>query len=269
MQNSYQSMLEDKFSDTSYDDPIWGYNDKISARVLAIKAGISVPTLIDGPKSIHALSTPKVNCVLKPVNGCSSKGVFPLLVGQKETYYNIRTHNKQTWTDIKVSALSEKHTKRNIKLLSENHPDALRPPWFIEELIEGKETILPDDFKAWVIGGQVQVIGQYRRVKRNVYTKWYNRQWEVIGDIRPVKNWKYTPNMSAPVNKSEMLSAFEKISTYLPTNMVRVDLYESRQEVPIFGEVTPFPSGGSVRFIDLWDRKLGDAWIKAISKYDS
>src|SRR5690606_12182543 len=81
------------------DHPVWQYNDKITPRDLPPPADVRPPRLIAGPSSIRALEAPTEPAALKPVHGCSARGVHPIIPNDDGTYTNVLTGRTVTWTD--------------------------------------------------------------------------------------------------------------------------------------------------------------------------
>src|SRR5690554_2355728 len=109
------------------------------------------------------------------------------------------TKEVRTWEQIIKLAMSAKHTALNNRLLYRGHPDAVRPPWIIEELIadDTYSTGISCDWKAWVIGGKVELIGQHVRGK-NASVCWRDNQFRPVGRIRSSKHWKYNDTLPLP-----------------------------------------------------------------------
>ena len=141
----------------------------------------------------------------------------------------------------------------------------MRPPWLLEELILSKDGGMPFDWKGFVVGGRVQVIKQsIRRPDGNVWVKWYDRNWRPQGDIAPTRKWKLRQNLPRPKNPAGLVEAFEAASTLVDSPFIRVDLYETAEGEVVWGEATPHPTGGGVRFVPEWDERLGAAWAATL-----
>lgn len=264
MSHSYQQFLEKAMAERGPDHPIWEDNDKLHNRQLGELCGLRVPDLLQGPCSLRRMTPPDGPAIIKPVHGCSARGVVPL-APKGGGYTNLFTGRRVTWEQAVVGALADKHTPRNLRLLEEGHPDAMRPPWLLEELILTDKGRLPFDWKAFVIGGQVEAIKQsVRHPDGYVWVKWYNREWQPVGDIAPTRRWRLRQNLPRPANPSGLLAAFEEIADLVDSPFIRVDLYETPSGEIVFGETTPHPTGGGVRFVPEWDARLGEAWAAAV-----
>ncbi len=265
---SYQSFIEAAMAERGPDHPIWEYNDKIQGRELGELANLYVPKIYQGPKSLRAMEQPNHDVVIKPLNGCSSRGIRPLkYMGSPESlgdYFDLFLGEEITWDKAVAYALADKHTPRNLALVKRDHPDALRPPWLLEELILGDNGGLPDNWKAFCFDAKVVAIFHSRRRKDgSLHIRWWDRDWQDIGDICPAKKWKYDRRMRRPKNPDAMIEGFEEVASLIDSPFIRVDLYERGKDI-VFGEVTPHPTGGTSYFVPEWDEKLGQAWADAL-----
>lgn len=261
---SYQKFLERAMAERGPDHHIWEDNDKWRGRELGELADLYVPRIYQGPMSLRKMEPPKHSAVIKPVNGCSSRGVRPLQYSAMGDFYDLFAHTKITWEEGVKSALADKHTPRNEALLARNHPDAMRPPWILEELILTDKGHLPDNWKAFCFGGEVKAIFQSRRQSDGTLRiRWWNRDWKDIGDICPAKKWKYDRRLAGPRNPDGLIKGFEDVASLVDSPFIRVDLYERGSEI-VYGEVTPHPTGGTSPFVPKWDAILGQAWHDAL-----
>ena len=263
--NSYQAFLEAAMAERGPDHPIWADNGKDTGRELGELCGLHVPEVFQGPCSLRSMTPPEHDAVIKPVQGCSGRGIRPLHWQGADQYTNLFTGATLTWDEAVASAMADKHAPRNLKLIERGHPDAMRPPWLLEELILDEVGELTCDWKAFVFGGRVEAVFQMVRIPGETKTKqvkWWSRGWEDIGDIAPVKTWQYTKALPGPHDPVRLTAAFEAVADLVESPFIRVDLYEQPGRV-VFGEVTPHPTGGSVRFVREWDRRMGQAWADA------
>lgn len=265
---SYQKYLEEAIAERGPDHPIWVENDKWHGRELGELAELYVPRIYQGPKSLRKMEQPNHDVVIKPVNGCSSRGVRPLkYLGTSESlgdYRDLFSGSVVTWDEAVVCALSDKHTERNLALLGRNHPDAMRPPWLLEELILSPQGNLPDNWKAFCFGGEVMAIFQSRRQQDGTLrVRWWDRDFKDIGDICPAKKWKYDRRLVRPYNPEDLIRGFEDVASLVDSPFIRVDLYERGTQV-VYGEVTPHPTGGGSPFVPKWDAIFGQAWHDAL-----
>ena len=260
---SYQRFLEQAMADRGPDHHIWEINDKIKGRELGYLAELHVPEILAGPSSLRTFYSPGHDCVIKPLNGCSSRGVVPLQ-WNTDVYTNLFTGEEMTWDEAVASALADKHTPRNLSLIERGHPDAMRPPWLLEELILSDTGNLPDNWKAFCFGAEVVAIFHSRRqLDGSLRIRWWNRDFEDIGDICPAKKWKYDKRMAKPKNPEGLIKGFEDVASLIDSPFIRVDLYERGTQI-VYGEVTPHPTGGGSPFIPEWDAIFGQAWHDAL-----
>lgn len=264
MKPSYQRFLEQAMRERGPGHPIWAVNSKNSGRELGEMCGLHVPEVYQGPCPLKKMSPPTHDAVIKPVEGCSGRGIRPLQ-WDGDGYTNLFTGENLSWGQAVASALADKHTPRNRRLIQQRHPDALRPPWLLEELILNEGGGLVCDWKAFTFGGRVEAVFQMVRIpgERAKKVKWWTRDWEEAGDIAPVKTWRYTPSLVGPHDPARLIDAFEAVAGLVDSPFIRVDLYEQESRV-VWGEVTPHPTGGTVRFLPEWDRRFGAAWAAAV-----
>lgn len=259
MSHSFRRSLDAVMAERGFNHPIWEVNDKISNRELGELAGVRVPALLQGPCSLRRMSPPTRPAVIKPVNGCSARGMVPL-IPDRDAYLDPRSGDRLTWDEAVERAIADKHTPRNVRLLQIGHPDAMRAPWLLEELIQSPGGGMPLDWKAFCIGGRVEAVMQCRRLPRGrLNIQWYDRDWRPLGDICPSGAYTLDETLPAPTGPDEMIDAFEKVAALVDSPFIRVDLYED-EHGPVFGETTPHPTGGTLRFIPEWDERLGAAW---------
>ncbi len=85
-----------------------------------------------------------------------------------------------------------------------------------------------------------------------------------LSELGPVRHQdRYEASLPAPRHPRDLVAAAERIARALPGPFVRVDLYDVPGGVA-FGEITPRP-GGSQRFTPDLDRRLGEAWERALA----
>ncbi|TYP90591.1 ATP-grasp fold amidoligase family protein [Blastococcus xanthinilyticus] len=139
-------------------------------------------------------------------------------------------------------------------LLGEWAYSTARKLFLIEERIGAGEPL--DDYKFLVFDGEVAAI----QVDRGRFTagqtrSYYTPGWERIPVQLVVP---CGPPVEEPANLAAMVHAAQVLGRSF--DFMRVDLYTTGDEV-WFGELTPYPSGGSMRYeprsFDAW---LGDRW---------
>lgn len=265
---SYQEFIKAAMVERPPAHPVFEFNSKLAGRALGEAAGVRVPALLQGPTSLRALTPPEGPAVVKPVNGCTSRGVFPL-IRKEGGFRNLFTDTVMSWDEVVAGGRSAKHSAANEALVAREHPDAIRPPWIVEELIlrkgRGGKKELPYDWKAFCFGGRVEAIWQSTRLlDGTVKVKWYDRDLKPVGDIIPHRKWQYSPRLPKPKHPGALVGAFEAVADLVESPFVRVDLFEDA-DGPVFGEITPHPTGATVKFVDEWDGRFGAAWANALA----
>lgn len=236
--------------------PVWKYNSKLDSRKLAEKAGIPAPKIFDFKDSIDDLSKPTHPCVLKPNNGSGGKSVFLIRPREDGAYDEVHTGEILTWDEIKTRATAPRRKRIN--------RDNVEPPWILEELLLDKHGVPVCGWNLWCFGGEPAVISQtVQRVPGGTYKRrWYDTDWNDIGDIRPRPGvMEYTPSLEPPTRPQELLQAARDVAVHVSASFIRVDLYDLATG-PVFGEITPWP-GGSTPFVPEWEQKMGYLWAKA------
>lgn len=265
---SYQEFIEHALATRGNADPVFRYNDKMAGRELAELSGVRAPALLQGPGSLkNTLIPPEAPAVVKPVHGSSGLGVFPL-IPQGGGVKNLFTGKLMAWSQVVEAGIAAKHTPANQRLIEAVHPDAVRNPWIVEELLvrrgQGGAKSLPYDWKAFTFGGKVEAIWQSTRTPHATRIKWYDRDWKPIGDIAPSPKWEYNGRLPKPKNPGAMIAAFEAVAAHVASPFIRVDLFEDQGGEPVFSEITPHPTGGRARFNAEWDARFGQAWADAL-----
>lgn len=251
MTASFQALLERAIATRGRDHPVWEHNSKTAGRRLAESVGVRVPALLGGPASVESLTPPDHPFVLKPVTGSTAQGVF-LLVPEAGKFRELLSGRLLSWVKVKEAAYKAKHQAFDFPA------DRVRHPWILEELIGPP---VPDDWKAYCFGGRVELFRQIHREGRRVRVKWWTPDFSDAGEI--TDHWTYDPELSPPFDEQGLVDAAELIAPLVDSPFIRVDLYDDAG--PVFGEITPHPAGGrhTGRFVDVWDRRLGEAWLAA------
>jgi len=133
----------------------------------------------------------------------------------------------------------------------------IKPKILIEELLEGLDGGIPDDFKFFMFHGECLMILHAKGRMKDLSTVFYNSSWEVL----PVGN-KYSNESTAhqmrPLQIDEMLKVAVQLSQDF--DFIRVDLYVTSSGIK-FGELTNYPGGGEEPLhpesFDMW---LGSQW---------
>lgn len=256
---SFHALYAAERKATAFDHPKWRHNDKDAARALAARYGIPVAPVIEGPAELSELTPPTEPAVLKPIHGCGGRGVFPL-EPRARGYRDILRAKTLTWAEVLERAEAAVGTSG----LSPNHPDYVRGPWIVEQLIPGpKRGALPYNWDCYCIGGKVQVIRQREAANGTVLSRgcWRAPDGSLIGDISAAIGGRrnYDATMPAPKDPATIVEAAERIARDFPAPFVRVDFYETPDGIA-FSEITPHPGGAKLRFTPEWDERLGAAW---------
>jgi TupA-like ATPgrasp len=250
--------------DHSRRHPIWKANAKMAGRSLAASLGLSVPRLMAGPMPGERLEQPNADrFVVKPVEGHSGRGVY-VLVWDRGRLWSVLDDRPISWDEIRD------------RLAAEAEADRISREAFVEELIPGDPPprsssaddlppTLPFDWKCYCIGGRVEVVMQKdargRRGNRGAQYKFWTRDLTELGPVRHQN--RYDASLPAPRHPRDLVENAERVARALPGPFVRVDLYDGPVGV-VFGEITPHP-GGEQRFTPDLDRRLGEAWERALA----
>lgn len=267
---SYFALFNELKATRPHTDQVWRINPKLTARLWAIDLGLRVPRVLaytTHTDDLHGLEPSLAvragavrGVVLKPNHGCSARCVFPLVPeGNLGTWRSLFDPMPATWSGW-VRQLQQEEA-RIARQRRSKHPDDVAGPWLIEELLVQERDggpCLPDDWKAVVIRGRVQLWAQFRRYgrrPRDTVVCYRDRDFREAPEIKPDRAHTSLPG---PEHPDELIAAAETAGRAFPAPFVRVDLYDCGGVW--FSEVTPEP-GGSNRFSADWDRRLGEAWL--------
>jgi len=131
----------------------------------------------------------------------------------------------------------------------------MTPSYFAEEFL-GSDGVPPDDYKAFVFGGHVELfqvdVGRFTDHRRLLL----DRDWNSMN-----VEYRYRPPLHAPAKPralSEMIEVAERLGRDF--EFVRVDMYALPARL-IVGEMTFFPESGSGRFGSRQqDLRIGAYW---------
>jgi TupA-like ATPgrasp len=250
--------------DHSVRHPIWRANPKTAGRSLAASLGIPVPQLMAGPMPGERLEQPDADrFVVKPVEGHSGRGVYAL-VRDGERLWSVLDDRPIGWNEIRDRLAEEAKAGRiSSQVFVEELISADRPPGSSSR--EDSLPVLPFDWKCYCIGGRVEVVMQKdargRRGNRGAQYKFWSREMTELGPVRHQD--RYDASLPPPRHPWQLVEAAERVAQALPGPFVRVDLYDGHAGV-VFGEITPHP-GGEQRFTPDLDRRLGEAWERALA----
>ncbi len=256
----------------------WKYNGKLEGRRMAEELGVRCPALLAGPAPLERIALPDAPCVLKPIRGCGGRAVFPLVPAEGGRWRNLFESRLMTWDSIVQSARAEIQ-------IADARAAAMgktRPIWAQEEsilggperlfiaeaLVAGPVNGLPYNWRCHAIGGEVMLVRQRfadgPRGMRNSRARYWNRDGSPAVEIAtpPAGEKRIDPAMPCATFFADLVAAAELIAKHVGALYLGVDMYEDG-DGPLFGEVTPFATGGSIRLPEVWDRRLGDAWVAA------
>lgn len=230
---------------------------KLRGRDLARSVGVRVPEMIEHPFGMLdwiGVGMPEDRpFVVKPVDGCNSRGVLPLAPCGDHVAKSLLGDGSRTWKGWYMWMEREIH----------RHADGPAPfsgPFIIEEMV-GDGLALPHDFKCYCIQGRVAFIHQIAKFPtRDQGLYWAShltREWEPAGRVLVQK--KELRDLPPPLHPEAIVEAAEVIAAAYGGPFVRVDMFEDERG-PVFGEITPRPSGGRDKFTPLWDERLGRMW---------
>ena len=188
--------------------------------------------------------------IIKPQQGCSTKGVLPL-VKQKDGKYQDILRNKTMSLEEVICYYLE-------GLLPEAKEKHSRELW-IEELLINP---LPCDWKVHTFNGKIGIIEQFKRDEHIKYHKYWTRRWVNIPKIcSKIFTYEINNELPGPLHPEEILETAAKLSKEIAHPYVRIDLYDIPEGVYL-GEVTPHP-GRTCVYLPFWEDLLGRMWEKA------
>jgi len=181
--------------------------------------------------------------VIKGVHGCG---------------YNLIVNDKSKLNEKKARRLMKKWMRRNYYYRSglEWVYKNIKPKLICEKYLlqQGKEVI--DDYKFFCFNGILKFV-QIDVDRHNGHCKYYfDMNWKKLPfRLKSYEN-EYDGELLPPANFDEMKLLAEKLADKLP--FVRVDFY-SINDKTIFGEMTFYPSDGSLDFVpDEYNKIIGD-----------
>ncbi len=129
-----------------------------------------------------------------------------------------------------------------------------RPVLLAEELL-GSPGTPPPDYKFFVFDGKVALIDLHMDRYIGHQTRFYSPDWSPLDLKSDVKQASVT---APPPGLDQMLEIAARLGA--PFDFMRVDLYYDNGVIT-FGEFTPYPCGGLLRFIPAsMDTEIGKAW---------
>ena len=150
------------------------------------------------------------------------------------------------------------------KWLSVNPAKEKREYWYrkkgaqiiFEKILKGKKQEIPRDYKFFVFDGIVRTIEvDFNRFEGHTRTL-YTREWKSLDC-----SYKFPrgPEVDRPPRLHEMINIAETLGCEF--DFVRVDLFDTRDDGIVFGEMTLAPETGGGRFEPKsYDFKIGSYW---------
>jgi len=231
-------------------NPIDEIGYKLKGHKLARKNGVKTTVIYGIYRRIEDVDWESLpfSFTIKPQQGCSESGVFPLVNKFSFGYRDILRNRLLTKGEI----INE--------FKSGNHSEGL----WIEELIADP---IPYDWKIYTFNGRIGLIRQYDRVRKPKSTKFYNENWVNVNVHKIARTYKINNKLPEPIHKEELLEVARKLSKAVKYPFVRIDLYDTFNGV-YFGEITPHP-GMEITLNDLWNERLGVMWDLAIKELNN
>jgi hypothetical protein len=260
----FSALYRDLKRTRPWDHPIWATNSKLDARAFVEGLGLRVPELYAGPSELEEAqgwALPEA-CVVKPNDGAVAQGVLPL-VHEGTAYRSLLGDGRRPWPAWCLWLAQVARRKPR----TFPHPDNIRGPWLLEELVLTPERGLPYEWKFYVIGGTVRFCAQFQRDAQRPRATHRTRRCYRDRDMHPipggVKLDRGQDVLPGPRHPEALVAMAETIARALPAPFVRIDLYED-DAGPVFSEITPEPGGNHDAFRPEWDRRLGEAWMAAL-----
>ena len=231
-------------------NPIDDIGYKLKGHKLAEKLGVKTTIIYGIYRRIEDVDWESLpyTFTIKPQQGCSESGVFPLVNKFSFGYRDILRNRLLTKGEI----INE--------FKSGNHSEGL----WIEELIADP---IPYDWKIYTFNGHVGLIRQYDRANKPKSTKFYNENWENVDVHKKARTYQINNNLPEPLHKEELSNVAKILSKAVKFPFVRIDLYDTYRGV-YFGEITPHP-GMEITLNDDWNERLGDLWDLAVKELNN
>lgn len=212
-----------------------GFSKKATAKFLNDK-GYNIPAIYKYNVDIKEVLNYE-KCVVKPVSGSGSKGVF---VRSAEGYLDLL--DKQLLTDYE--SFEKKYSSySNRKVI-------------IEELISDGDEIARD-IKVYSFYGTSPVVIEIIRNNDKNYYCYYDEKLNIINDCQDRERNFF----DGEGFDKEILTVAREISRLIPLPFIRVDFLVTNKEYRL-GELTPIP-GFYSRFNNDYDKKLGKEYLEA------
>lgn len=179
-------------------------------------------------------------CVVKPVAGTGSRGVF---IKKGEVFYDVRD---------KEECLGYEAFETKFRRYSDSHV-------IIEEYVsDGVEPVR--DIKVYCFYGDTPVILEVLRIgEKNLYC-----EYDADGNLINTGKYRNSERFEGAGFDRSILATASKISKLIPFSFMRVDFLVSGNVIKV-GELSPTP-GQYSRMSNHYDHKLGMAYLQAEAK---
>lgn len=187
--------------------------------------------------------------VIKATRSTGSRGCYLLMSPEKILHVR---------DNAQFSSIDE--FKKHASKLMTTNTRPLPDKWMHEELIlEDQAKGTPArNLKFYAFYGEIMLMQESRRDEGLEVTFW-------DAERHPTITGRYEDlNFNGVGFTPEDAEVVAKLSRAIPYPFVRIDMLNGQQE-RVLGEFTPRP-GNFDQFNDEWDRKLGEAWVRAESR---
>ncbi len=132
----------------------------------------------------------------------------------------------------------------------------IEPRILVEEFIRDGGGGAPTDYKFYVFDGRVDLVQVHADRFTDHRARLYTPAWQKLDALLDLED--IVGDLPRPANLDAMIAAAEALGSGL--DFIRADFYDTGTRV-VFGELTPYPSGGHERYRPQeFDRWLGGRW---------
>lgn len=170
--------------------------------------------------------------------------------------------DKKTINIDEVKKTMQSYLRQDYYILGREWPyKNVKRKILIEEYIEDEKTKDTWDYKFFCFNGKVKCFKIDFDRSTNHKANYYDRECRLLPMGEKVCPPDWNRNIEIPSNINQMIDIAEKIAKNIDCSFERIDLYNINGKI-YFGEITFFPGGAHMEFIDSkWDKEMGD-WIK-------
>ncbi len=202
-------------------------------------------------------------CVIKPVVGHSSSGVYLIETKPDGTFY-CHMH-KRAFANIEELVADYKRVRG-----TQQAGHALRDKVLLEEyVIDSMGYDVPLDYKVYAFKTGIAMVMQRYAPIYLPKSKWafafYDAAGERLGNIRLGVNKDPAVELEKPADFDEIIRVSEEFMAITDVSFVRLDMYSSTRGV-LFGEATPVPNNGKERYEPEYARIMGEMWIASLKQ---